>query len=134
MEGQLFEHAWKDIEEREALHVRVETTSLLDAFEDKKPYDANELIKALDRFFGKALEKGKLKAREAYEENLAQALRNGAGPAHKITAVDGALPPLRLVIEEETKEGKAYITAPIQVAKNTHRAMGQDVVCQQPKL
>ena len=65
-----------------------------------------ELIKALDRITGNALEKGKLKAREVYEENLAQALRNGAGPAHKITAVDGALPPLRLVIEEETSEGK----------------------------
>ena len=117
VEGQLFEHAWKDIEVKEALRSRVETSVLLDSFEDKKPYEAKDLIKAIDRISNNALEKGKLKAKEAYEENVVQALRNGAGPAHKITAVDGALPPLRLVIEEKTKEGKTYITAPIKVAE-----------------
>ena len=33
-----------------------------------------------------------------------------------MTAIDAALPPLRLVIEEKSKEGKTYITAPIEVA------------------
>ena len=40
MEGQLFEHVWKEIEEREALHVRVEITFLFDAFEGMKFYGA----------------------------------------------------------------------------------------------
>jgi len=117
VEGQLFEHAWKDIEVKEALRIRVETSVLLDSFEDKKPCEAKDLIRAVDQITNSALEKGKLKAKEAYEENIAQALRNGAGPAHKITAVDSALPPLRLVVEEETKEGKNFITAPIKVAE-----------------
>ena len=96
--------------------MRVESTFLLDAFEDRKLYDAKELMEVLDRITNRALEKGKQQANEAYEENLSQALRNGAGPAHKMTAVDSALPPLRLVIEEETSEGKTYTTAPIKVA------------------
>ena len=70
----------------------------------------------LDRVTNTALEKSKQKANESYEEHLPQTLRNGAGQAHKKTAVDSALPPLRLVIEEKTKEGKKYITAPIEVA------------------
>ena len=70
----------------------------------------------LNRITNQALEKGKQKAKEVYEENLAQALRNGAGPAHKMTAIDKALPPLRLVLEEQTAEGKRYITEPMKVA------------------
>ena len=42
---------------------------------------------------------------------------NKAGPAHRMTAVDHMLPPLRLTIEKQTKEGKQYITDPIEVAK-----------------
>ncbi len=116
MEGNLFEHVWKEIEEREALQVRVEIAFLLDAFEDKTFYDTKELMETLDRITNKALEQVKQHPNEAYEDTLAQALRNGAGPAHKMTAVDGAFPPLSLVIGEETSEGDTYITAPIKVA------------------
>ena len=73
-----------------------------------------------DRITNRALEKGKQTAKEAYEENLSHALRNGAGQAHKMTAVDSSLSPLRLVIEEETSAGKTYITAPKEdAAKHT---------------
>ena len=48
---------------------------------------------------------------------MAKALINGAGPAHRRTAIDHALPPLRLTIEKTTQEGKVYIANPIAVAK-----------------
>jgi hypothetical protein len=82
-------------------------------------YAAKDLHKLMKHAANRALEKGKQKAREAYGTHIAQALIDGAGPAHKITAIDHALPPLRLVIEERTKDGKQYTTDPIKVA-TTH--------------
>ena len=61
-------------------------------------------------------EQGREAAKKGFDESLANALTNGAGPAHKFTAVDHALPQLRLVFEGATKEGKVYTTDPLQVA------------------
>ena len=71
----------------------------------------------MDNAANRALEKGEQTAREADGNHVAQALIDGAGPAHKMTAIDHALPPLRLVFEEQTNEGKQYTTDPIQVAQ-----------------
>ena len=65
----------------------------------------------------RSFEKGRQKAKKAYEDRITQALINGAGPAHRMTAVDHMLPPLRLTVEKTTKEGKTFITDPIEVAK-----------------
>ena len=74
----------------------------------------------MERLTKTAVDKGKEKAKQAFEASLTAALRGGAGPAHKMTAVDHALPPLRLIFEETTKEGKRYTTDPIKVsAKHT---------------
>ena len=54
----------------------------------------------------KATSNGKKKAREAFEEKVAQSLRNGAGAAHKMTAIDSELPPLRLAIRQKNKQGQ----------------------------
>ena len=65
----------------------------------------------------KAIDKGKAKAKEAYEEQVAHSLKNGAGAAHRRTAIDHALPPLRLTFKEVSNKGEVnYITDPIKVA------------------
>ena len=65
----------------------------------------NDLTKVTDHLTRKAMDKGREKAKNAFEANLATALKGGAGPAHKMTAVDHTLPPLRLIFEEETQGG-----------------------------
>ena len=61
---------------------------------------------------------GKKKTREAFEEKVTQALRNGAGAAHRMTAVGAALPPLRLAIRSTKANGEVeYLTEPNEVAK-----------------
>ena len=57
-----------------------------------------------------------MNARNVYGDNVAKALINGAGPAHKRTAIDYALPPLRLTIGKTTEQGNVFITNPIAVA------------------
>ena len=65
----------------------------------------------------RAMNKGKAKAKEAYEDQVAQSLKNGASAARKRTAIDHALPPLRLTFREKDKQGEVqYITDPIKVA------------------
>ena len=101
----LLEHIWKDVPEKEALQIKVETIFLIDAFEKKEPYNANDLQKLVDLRTKRSLETGKQKAKEALEERISKALLNGAGPAHRMTAVDHALPPLRLTIEKQLTTG-----------------------------
>ena len=60
----------------------------------------------IDRITNRALDKGKLKAKEAYEESIARALKDGAGPAHKITAIDHALPPLASCLRGNNEGGE----------------------------
>ena len=120
-EGEVIKHVWKDIPEKEALQVKVEIISLTEAFEKRLPYDAKEIQKLFNLITNRAFEKGKQKAKEALEERISKALLNGAGPAHKMTAIDHALPPLRLTIEKQVTTGphprnKCYITDPIEVA------------------
>ena len=83
----------------------------------------------------RALEKGKVKAKDAFDESLAQALRNGAGPAHKRTAVDHALPQLRLTIEKENKEGETKIDyAADGSCQGAYRSMGEGMGGFGPKV
>ena len=42
MQGQLFEHVWKDIDEKEALQILFEIILLLVSFEDKKNYNTSD--------------------------------------------------------------------------------------------
>ena len=121
-EGELFEHIWKDIPEREARQIKVEPIFLIEAFEKQEPYNAKDIQKLFDLITNRALGKGKQKAKEALEERISNALMNGAGPAHRMTAVDHALPPLRLTIEKQLTTGphprdRCFITDPIEVAK-----------------
>ena len=90
-EGEVIKHVWKDIPEKEALQVKAEIIFLTEAFEKQLPYDAKEIQKLFDLITNRAFEKGKQKAKEALEERISKALLNGAGPAHKMTAVDHAL-------------------------------------------
>ena len=80
-------------------------------------YETADLQALVELVKDRALETGKMKARKAYEESLTKALLNGVGPAHKMTAIDHMLPPLRLTIEKRTPEGNIYIIDPIEVAK-----------------
>ena len=64
----------------------------------------------------RALAEGKQKARQKHEDKIAEALVGGAGAAHKIVSRDSALPPLRLVFKDKTKDHVTYITEHIQVA------------------
>ena len=52
-----------------------------------------ELISTIDVVARRAFDKGKAKAKQAFEDMLTEALKGGAGPAHKITAAGQALPP-----------------------------------------
>ena len=63
----------------------------------------------------RAIDKGTVKAKDAYDEQVVQPQKNGAGPAQKRTAIYHALPSLRLTFKETTKEGTSYTTDPIQV-------------------
>ena len=71
---------------------------LNEAIQQSAEYKMDDLTKLADNMVENARNNGKQKARETIEEELAEALRNGAGPAHKMTATDSELPPLRLVI------------------------------------
>ena len=95
-EGQLFEHVWKDIEPKLALRIKVGIVFLIDAFEKKEIYNTSEITKLMEGMTDRAMNKGKAKAMEAYADQVAQSLKNGAGAAHKRTAIEHALPPLRL--------------------------------------
>ena len=116
-EDDLYEHVWKDIESKEALRVKVEINCFINAYESKQEYNTSDLRKLIDLITNRSLGKGKQKAKEAYQENLAQALRDGAGPAHKLTAVDHALPSLRLIFEEkkQRRSNRPGITPRIQL-------------------
>ena len=92
-EGQLYEHVWKKIDNKVALQIKVEIVFLVDAVMKRKIYDLTDLTKPMEDMASKAVEAGKAKARAAYEEQLEQSLKNGAGAAHKRTAVDHALHP-----------------------------------------
>ena len=65
------------------------------------PYDAKDVQKLFDLITNRAFEKGRQKANKALEERVSKALLNETGPAHKMTAIDHALPPLRLTIEKQ---------------------------------
>ena len=90
---------------------------MIDAFEKKEIYNTSEITKLMEDMTDRAMNKGKAKAKEAYEDQVAQSLKNGAGAAHKRTAIDHALPPLRLTFREKDKQGEVqYITDPIKFA------------------
>ena len=103
---------------REATQFKCETLFLMDAIERNSPYDLNDLMKLTEAMVEKATSNGKKKAREAFEEKVAQSLRDGAGAAHKMTAIDSTLPPLRLAIRQKNKQGQTrYITEPNEVVR-----------------
>ena len=89
---------------------------MVEATQTTGKYDATNLQTLVGKMVRLALEKGKDKAKRAFEAKLEVALKGGAGPAHKMTAVDHSLPPLRLIFEEKSETGKVFITDPIQVA------------------
>ena len=49
MEGQLFEYVWKDIDEKEAVRIRMEIFVLLDYPGDTQEYKTDDLMKSLER-------------------------------------------------------------------------------------
>ena len=104
-EGEVMEHIWKDVPEKEALQIKVETIFLIDSFGNREKYNADDLLKLMDRRCRQSLERGKQKAKEALEERISKALLNGAGAAHRMTAVDHALPPLRLTVKKQLTTG-----------------------------
>ena len=117
-EIEFYAHAWKIASTREETQFKCEIIFLMDAIKQNIPYDLNDLIKLTDAMVEKATSNGKKKAREAFEEQVAQSLRNGAGAAHKMAAIDSELPPLRLAIRQKNEQGQiGYITEPNEVAK-----------------
>ena len=66
----------------------------------------NDLLKVVEHIGRRAMDKGREKAKQAFEAKLAEALKGGAGPAHEMTAVGQSLPPLSLIFEEKNKGGK----------------------------
>ena len=74
-----------------AFRVKVEIVFLIDASEKKKSYNTAEITKLMEDMANRAIGKGKAKAKDAYEEQVAQSLKNGAGAAHKRIAIDHAL-------------------------------------------
>ena len=80
----------------------------------------DDLVKLTNVMVERAVGNGRKKAREALEDHLARALKDGAGVAHKMTAIDAALPPLRLVMAKANTEGKKeFVADPTEVA-NIH--------------
>ena len=112
------------MEPKLALRIKVEIVFLIDAFERNKFYNTSEITKLMEEMTDRAMNKGKAKAKEAYEDQVAQSLKNGAGAAHKRTAIDHALPPLRFTFREKDKQGEVqYVTDPIRLPAST-RAVG----------
>ena len=99
-EGQHNEHAWKTANDQQTLMIKCEISFLTDAAKTNTPYDTTNLEHLLDKIAKLALENGKAKAKQAYEDWVATALKDGAGPAHKMVSIDSALPPLRLVMKQ----------------------------------
>ena len=98
---QLDAHAWKIATDKETLQFQCEVVFLQDAWETNEKYDVKDLLELAGNLVDRAIGQGRKKAKEAFEDQLAQALRNGAGPAHKMTAIDTALPPLALTIRRK---------------------------------
>ena len=92
-EGDLGKYTWEGVSEQEALQVKVEISFLIDAFESRGKYKTDELQDLVKTIKNRCFEKGRQKAKQAYEDRLTQALLNGAGPAHRMTAIDHMLPP-----------------------------------------
>ena len=101
--GQQSEHAWKQIEGSEYIQAKCELTFLHAALEEGKSYPMDTLNPLLKKICEKSRARGLVKAREAQANELAKSLKGGAGAAHKLTAIDSALPPLRLFIEMKKK-------------------------------
>ena len=105
VECQLFEHVWKDVDTKEALRIQVEINCSSMPLKTKVTMMRRTSTSWWSMQPIGRLKKGKQKAREADGTHIAQALIDGSGHVHNITAIDHALPPLRLVIEEKQTKG-----------------------------
>ena len=63
------------VEHRLAFRIKVEIVFQIDAFIKKEKYDTTDLSKLIESMANKAIERGKAKATEAYEEQVAHSLK-----------------------------------------------------------
>ena len=87
------------------------------------PFATSDLHELLNATVERARQRGIEKLDDMKAKALAISLQAGAGQAHRAVNLDNALPPLRLVVESETKhsEGKnekSFIADPQEVAKH----------------
>ena len=92
------QHAWKMLEEREALRMHAEILFVMEDIIYQREVKAHDVLSLLGSAVAQARKRGKEKLAEQRAEYLSRCLLGGAGKAHKIANADHLLPSLRLVI------------------------------------
>ena len=111
----LFEKSWSISNGLERLQIRCELRFLEENSTRKHEYNIDQVIEVLNAVVNRSQKTGQLKARTAHEDFIAKALVGGASMGHKLTKVDAALPPLKLVFKEKV-EGEIVRQACVDIA------------------
>ena len=80
-----------------------------DTQDEDDPFAKSEIHELLNATAERARQRGLEKLDDMKTEALAISLQAGAGQAHRAVNLDNALPPLRLVVETESKNSEGNI-------------------------